>query len=265
MSGPCPTSDEWTRRVDGEVTANRADWLDRHASECAACRGAVESLRRLTGDIAAPLVDAPPPGSVERVMRNLDSAAPEPPRRRAAWWAAGGFAAAAAAAAIVFAVAARGGADGDRGEFTARGGGAGDRRVGATAGVTVYAGGGPIDPPVAVGARTRFGASYRNLADTPAYAMVFAVDAAGEVHWIYPAYLDPNTDPTSIELPPSRAEQRLPDQVELADPAAGPLRLITIVSPAPIHVSEIERSTDDLPARFPDADVREQTGIRMRR
>jgi hypothetical protein len=95
--------------------------------------------------------------------------------------------------------------------------------------------------------------------------MVFAVDAAGEVHWIYPAYLDPNTDPTSIELPPSRAEQRLPDQVELADPAAGPLRLITIVSPAPIHVSEIERSTDDLPARFPDADVREQTGIRMRR
>jgi hypothetical protein len=111
-----------------------------------------------------------------------------------------------------------------------------------------------------------YAVSYRNLGATgSAYVMVFAVDAAQAVHWIQPAWLDATQDPASVELAHAPAESALPSATVLEAPAPGPLRVITLVSPTPLRVSQIEplRGPDlelaRLRARFPDVEAAEIT------
>jgi len=245
----CPSRAEWLRHVDGEVTANRAAELVAHGQTCAACRGELDALDTLVRDLRAPA--APPsPWMVARVMARLDEPVAAAPRRR---WP---FAAALAAAAIaVLAVLAWPGSPDD---MPARGGGGGG--IERTAGVELYALGGELHPltdRAVVASDTAYVGSYRNIGATPAYALVFAIDAARELHWLYPAFTDPATDPPAVRLGPAHAPTLLPESVVLDHPAPGPLTFVVVIADHPLHVSDVERIPPDartvpaLRARWP--------------
>jgi len=72
------------------------------------------------------------------------------------------------------------------------------------------------------------------------YLALFAVDADGAVHWIFPAYLDAASNPLSLALAPSPKGHLLEDAVEPEAPAVGRLRVVSVVSRAPLSVREIE-------------------------
>jgi hypothetical protein len=84
-------------------------------------------------------------------------------------------------------------------------------------------------------------ARYVNQSTRPAYLALFALDAAGAVHWIFPAYLDPASNPSSIPLAASQTSRLLEDSVEPEAPAPGRLRVVAVVSEQPLAVKEIER------------------------
>ncbi len=93
------------------------------------------------------------------------------------------------------------------------------------------------------------------------YLAVFVVDAARAVHWIYPAYVDEATNPTSIELEPNSEPRVLAEIVEPDRPASGPLRVVSVTSREPLSVKAVESrlldgaaSASDL---FPEGQVQE--------
>jgi len=250
----CPSRDEWLRRHDGEVTANRLVELDAHADACSRCRQEIASL-----DDVVRVLKSPMPGVaadiVTRVMMRLDDA-PAPTRRR--WPLLVGVAAAAAAAIVLFvALPAR-----ESSDFQARGSVARDLRK--QTGIEVYALGSELRP-LADGSRvtpeTAYVASYRNLRDVPAHALVFAIDAEGEVHWLYPAYTDAADDPAAVALTSTQAPVLFTDSVVLESVARGELTLVTMIGERAMRVSDIEslprdaRTVDGIRARWPDAVV----------
>jgi hypothetical protein len=104
----------------------------------------------------------------------------------------------------------------------------------------------PLREGALLSAETAITATYRNLEEKrPIYLLVFCVDAAGEIHWLYPAYTERNSDPEAIKLPFSPAETALPDSVVLENPALGKMRVFSIITPHPLHVSAIESLKGD--------------------
>lgn len=110
--------------------------------------------------------------------------------------------------------------------------------------------------------------AYTNVGPAPARALaVFAVDARGEVFFLYPAHTDPTRTPSSIAIE-SGVQKELPDAVRHAY-APGPLRLVSLFTLAPVSVDEIERFVvdaalrpGDAPARFPGG-VLDVTDVRV--
>jgi hypothetical protein len=89
---------------------------------------------------------------------------------------------------------------------------------------------------------TAYSVAYRNLgAGGAAFAMTFAVDAAGEVHWIAPMWFDEHTDPASEPMPHAERESPPVTGTALDRPALGIMRVVTMMTPSPLHVSEVER------------------------
>ncbi len=254
----CPSRDEWLRRFDGEVTANRLVELDAHADHCTSCRREVTTLDDLARALRAPAPGVPA-DMVTRVMARLDDP-PAPARHR--WSLLIGGLVAAAALAVFIAVD----RSGERSDFTARG--HVTRDLGRQTGIELYALGGELRP-LGEGSRvardTAYVASYRNLREDDAHALVFAIDSAREVHWLYPAYSDPATDPASVALAAARSPVLFTETVVLDDVALGPLAIVTVISEQALHVSAIEqlprdaRTADVLRARWPDAVVRVTT------
>lgn len=281
----CPDRDELARYRERELPERRADDVREHVAGCPACTRALAQLEQRLADLAAPIAASDPRAeraAVLRVMAHLDDAARPTPRHARAWLGAGGFALAAACAAIW--IAARhpaspsAGADGDG--FTARGAGplpttfATARDIERAAGISLFA----LAAPGASGTRaladgalvhadTAYVAGYRDLAAPPSalYALVFAVDSAGDVHWLYPAFTDATTDPLAAALAPT-AERDLrlfPDSVVLDAVPTGALRVVSVIAAEPLHVSAIERLHGDslaLPAlrrRFAAASIAE--------
>ncbi|MGE0870743.1 MAG: anti-sigma factor [Kofleriaceae bacterium] len=264
MSSSCVEPGELGRYLDGELTANRSNAVRAHVATCAACGRAIESERQLIADLAAP-VPQRTDELVRRVMTKLDAPATPAPRRAAPRFVWAG--ALAAAAMLTVFVATR---STNREQFTARGPSVTAdvrqelaRHVGVTAFVSQ-----PAKRQLADGDRVADNAafmfSFRNLYSTArVYFIAFAVDAKDDVHWFYPAYVDATTDPLAIELARADAETLLPEAIELEDVAPGPLRVITIASPIPLRVSQIERlpapelTRNALEARWRDAVIRE--------
>jgi hypothetical protein len=95
-----------------------------------------------------------------------------------------------------------------------------------------------------------------------AHLLCFAVDAEGEVHWLYPAFEDAASDPPSVVLPPGRATTAMDTEAVLEGLAPGPLHVHALVSARSLHVSDVERLPPGertgaaLAARFSDADLR---------
>jgi hypothetical protein len=99
-----------------------------------------------------------------------------------------------------------------------------------------------------LGPSDAFAVRYLNPTSQPRYLMAFAVDAAGDVHWLFPEYLDETTDPQSIPLPLTEREQLLPQVIEPDDPAPGPMQVVTMTSQEPVTVKQVEAALRDAPA-----------------
>lgn len=268
MSKPCPNEADLLAFADADLPPEKLRQLEKHLETCGACASQVMALSELVEDIAAPIA-APPFDAAEHaanVMKRLD--APSKPLRRApvaAW--AGTLAAVAAAAVVALALgrgAAGGGADG---HFAARGGSA-ESALGRDVGVQVYAAGSSLRPLASGGqisADTTFAVGVRNLGHRPAYALLFAIDARQTVHWLAPEFNDPGSDPEVLQIVPVADERLLATQVRFDDLAQGPLRIVTLLSSTPSHVSEVEAlspaelSSAALTQRFPRAEAREVT------
>jgi len=254
MNTTCPSHQEWLSLIDGEATENRAAELRTHASDCSRCAHELEKQRHLIRDLAAPVpVSA---DAVATVMRRLGNA--KSPARRFGWrgWTLAGGALAVAAAAAFLVVTAAGTHEGT---FSARG-----HRVPWTqkVGAEVWAidhSPRKLEAGSALSPATAIVASYHNVDVAAAYLLVFAIDARGEIHWAYPGFEDPKTDPAAVRLEPLQMKKVLRDSVMLDDLPVGPVELVTFISREPLHVSHIEslpapeRSAANLRARFPAA------------
>jgi len=237
MTMPCPEPLELTRLLDGELTENRAALLRAHAA-----------------------------GAMAAVMGRLDDAdaqaATEAARAPRRWGGARAWAGVAAAAAVVLVATATLRGE-PAGAFAARGAAvAWPSKVG----VELWSlqgqprrlsPGDPLAPGVPVVA------SYSNVDPAPAFLLAFALDPEGEVHWLYPGYADARQDPASLRLEGSVVQRALAESVVLQEVPAGPLRLITVVSRTPLHVSAIEgaspaeRDPAALRRRWPEARIDE--------
>lgn len=256
MTTPCPGHDELLELLDGEVTENRARELREHLAACPACGEEWRAQEALIARLAAPVPGAPSEAAVQAVMRRI-SAEPSVPHQRSRRLLPVGALALAAAAGLAIVTLVRPPSP----DFLARGGKPASwaKKVG----VEIWSIGSPPRPlaaGMAVSPATAYVARYRNLTGAPAYLLAFGVDAAGVVHWLYPAFLDPGTDPPSLALQPGTSVPLL-ESVVLEDVAPGPLDMVTILSPAPLSVSRVERlqpaerEPAALRARFPGARV----------
>jgi hypothetical protein len=271
MTPPCPDPRELAAWLDREVVERRAGWIRAHVATCSICTARTASIEGLISDLRAPAGRPPSPAAVRAVLAQLDAA---PPRRARAWtWLAGASAAVAIAATALVVWRAPGGRD-DAG-FQSRGGdGAG--ALARTVGATLYAlpprdpmspargVAAPLSPGAGVRGDTAFALGYRNLVrDRAVWLMSFAIDAAGDVHWLYPGYTTRGADPPAVELATSDREQMMQDSVVLERPAAGELRVVVMISPVALRVSAIEAlhrpelARGALQQRFPDAAITE--------
>ncbi len=261
-----PSTAEWMRFLDGEVTANRAAQMHDHADGCADCEREMLRLRTTIEQIERPIAMAGP-GAVEEIMQRIGALPdrPEEPVRRISnrtllMWAGGGALAAAAALAFVAIAPSK-----REGVFSARGGAAalGDAaELERNVGFSFFAGSaGEIAQGAKISSRAELTARYRNLLDVPVYALVFAIDAAGEVHWLYPAFVDPETVPVAERLTSNEREGRFGDGVVLDAPASGPMSLIALISREPMTVAAIEslsieqRTPAAIAARWSDSSL----------
>jgi hypothetical protein len=89
------------------------------------------------------------------------------------------------------------------------------------------------------------------------------------VHWISPAFLREGDDPLSTSIAPNADLRLLATTAVLEDIPAGPLRIVSVVTSKPAHVSDIEAlegselSEAQIRAQLPGAQVR-QTFVEVR-
>jgi anti-sigma factor RsiW len=258
-----PTETELLRFIDHDLSPEQLERIEDHLRQCSACAKEVASLRTLRDDVAAPVAGPPldVAAHVAVVMSRLDTPLPaERPLRRKLF--AGALAIAAAASLVI----ALGTSQPDSG-FTARG-----RRAAPSlereVGLELYAQERaraltPLPNGSHVGSHTALTAGLRNAGSSPAYLLLFAIDAKNAVHWIAPAYTMAGTDPVSLSIAPSSVERPLPTAATFDDLATGSLRVVAVLTREPRRVSEVETlppaelSLERLRQRFTHGDVRE--------
>ncbi len=256
----CPAHEELVELVDGELTENRASRVRVHVDGCDRCRREVAAYHQLVSDLSAPV--AARAGAEGRLLARLEVGTRAPAAPRVRWPALAGILGALALAGSLVVVL-RPGGDADQ-ELTARGG-ASVHSLARDVDVSLYAsraGLQPLRDGAAVSPTTPYAVSYRNLGE-PAFALVFAVDAAGEIHWISPAYLAADSDPASLPLGRTAHDVVLPKATVFDTPAAGSLRVFVVITRHPLRVSDVEHlgavDRAALTRRWPEADVRTLT------
>lgn len=253
----CLTENDLLAWLDGGVSSNEVESFERHLQSCPSCRDARREAVLLADDLSATpnvdVSDAALDRHVARVMARLEDhpgSVSGPSRIRPAWFGrtlamASGVIAIAAAVALLWrplspnaTQSATGAGDG----FVARGGTEAPS-LKRDVGIRMLHGGARLERLAAgesIFHDSPLSASFVNLYPAPVYLLTFGVDAAGEVHWLYPAYLDKAVDPASVELPRTQVEAPLSTSVILDHPAQGALRLVSIVSQTPLHVSDVD-------------------------
>jgi anti-sigma factor RsiW len=245
---PCPPEVELVRFVDADLSEESAERITEHLATCPTCSREVRELRALLDGLAEPpVIELDVKGHVSDVMRRLEQppAAEERPRLLAR--VAGFTALAASLALVVHWVDWSPGSN--AGSWQARGG-VHEESLARNVMVKVYA----LAPSLAalrpgdvIAPQTPLTAGLRNLGHRSAFLLLFAVDSQNAVHWITPRYDRADDDPVATEVPQHTEEQPLATSVVFDDLAKGPLRIVTLLSPAPLHVSQVERlSTADL-------------------
>ncbi|HZN93514.1 MAG TPA: hypothetical protein VFB81_12455, partial [Myxococcales bacterium] len=99
-----------------------------------------------------------------------------------------------------------------------------------------------------------------NRSHQEARFLLFGVDAEGSVHWFYPAYLAPGTDPTSPVLAAVPEVVSLGEGVTPDHPAAGAFQVVAVFAPEELRVQRVEQllaegSLDALRQKYPGAEI----------
>ncbi|WP_257455159.1 DUF4384 domain-containing protein [Archangium lipolyticum] len=246
MTSPCPPSEQWDLLADRQLGEDEAQALREHARTCDRCGNALKDSEALIARIAAPFGGTAGEASVAEVMRRVrmrEAPRARPPRPR--WAQAGLVLGALAASLLLVLVAPRMLAGDESADWTPRGAGS-PSALSQRVGIRFHRATNP-PTPLDAGARlpltTPLVVAYRNIESArPVYLLAFAVDASGEVHWLYPGHLSETSDEPAPRLETTGPQERMmPEAVQLEAPAAGPLQLVSIVSPEPLRVSSVER------------------------
>ena len=241
------TEEQLFALVDGGVPPNQEGALRSHVSGCSECRRSLEELRELVGDLSTPGA-SDEEAHVQRVMDRLaeprEHARSSTPRTTFRWRAVlgGGMSALAVAAAAALLVHRQEALRVDDSSFAARGS-KDEATLERNVGVRVFTGRDAlvrVTDGARVASNAPFSAAYTNAHPRPAYLLLFAVDSANTVHWLYPAYTDAHQNPASVALERTDREKVLATSVVLDSPAIGALRFVSMVTESPLTVSDIE-------------------------
>jgi hypothetical protein len=295
----CPSEADLIGYVDRALTPEQLDAMAQHLRGCSPCAEQHAQLQQLASDLAAPL---PSTGlhveqHVAAVMGRLDEAQVVPGRPRRLWvWGAVALIAAAAAVLLALAPWAETAAS-LRAEQHAR------RPSVSLQLYTEAAPRRTLSAGHSVTQSEALTVSVHNRGAAPAYLLLFALDVQHRRHWLSPhleeggdaavtaepGLLDQALVPRgaasardqeklgklvpalrrmtkrATALAPSADAQLLAPALPLAGVAAGPLRVIALITPDPHHVAEVEllRGADlelgSLQRFFPSALVVETT------
>lgn len=261
---PCLSPDGLARFVDADLAPESAQRVNQHVSRCQTCSEQVRDLRSLVAAIGATQVnDLDVTAHVRAVMHQIEQPMSQARRPRAMARIAAITAIAVAFAVVAHVVVSRD--DATPGRWQARGSSKGES-LSRDIGVQVYTVDEslrPLHPGDFVAPDAALTAGLRNLGHMTAHVLLFAVDSHNAVHWITPRYTQAGQDPAATELVSSPSERVLPTSVVFDDLAPGPVRIVTIISPAIVRVSRVESLTApelgsaSLAQRFIGAEVRE--------
>ncbi|HET7542632.1 MAG TPA: hypothetical protein VFK05_22330 [Polyangiaceae bacterium] len=227
--------------LEDEVTPSERAAIEAELRESASARRTLEQLRNLKELLAAPAPNLENMDLAARVrvaVRKEQKAPPPPPRaRRLAAFLLGGLAACIGCA-LFFSHR-----QPEFSEFRAKGDDSPLLEGRRWAGIQVHRLGerDNVEPLGATLSRNDgLLFSYTNLGQKPFdYLMIFGADAAGEVHWFYPAYESTAQNPVSIAIAHGRANAPLGELVQ-QDLAEGPLVLYALFTKQPLSVLEVE-------------------------
>lgn len=251
--------------VEGAASKKDSQRWEQHIDGCERCKKALETMQKSLLAIGEeePLdVKA----HADTVMASLGR---KPASRSSNVWPIAASGLALAAALLIGIGIGRGTKPNDDGEFTARGGGAP-----SASGPSVN-----LKRDVAVDimksedggftrllewdmatTKTVFAAEGRNLGTKNACVMVFVVDARRDIHWVYPAYTQPDSDPYSVQMEPTQDFKSLGPSVFFDDIAPGRATVVTMYTKEPMPVSVVEKAKGITPEAlhraFPDAEIR---------
>jgi anti-sigma factor RsiW len=269
----CPRTESIARLIAEDLPVAEARALERHLEGCPACSGHRAAALSLVGSIGSRPGVEDGEAFVRETLARLD----RPPTRSARWRIL-------AAAAVVLVALPLGylglrlGSAPDRpGTFTARG----QRPVTGSARLRRQVG---VEPLLVRGLDRRLledgvrlrpadalAFRYSNLSGRTLRLMAFAVDASGEVHWFYPAYLDAGTDPAAVPIEARARGKLLAEVVQPQGVVAGRLRVVTLVMELSraMTVKQVERllsgrdASASLSPLFPAAIVADEWTVRM--
>jgi hypothetical protein len=265
----CPPADTLLLDELGELPVNRREAVRAHVDGCRRCLAERTALQTMMEDLrpsrtAASAADDGPLFNA-RVQAAARSVAQEPraiPRRGRARMAFSTAALAAAIVAAVWVVPRRGAHVRPKvldetsnettrpiaGTLAPRGGPSTGERLSAE---ILLVRDGRLLPLAGRAMRKSDALAVRvtNLSGSDMHVMAFAWDAAGDVHWLYPAYVDERTNPRSVPIAAGSKPRLLGDVVQPDAPHAGPLRLVTLFAVGPLTVKDVEARLAQTPAR----------------
>jgi len=251
----CPTPEALAALLDGELTKNQADTVREHAQGCASCRAQEAHFQKLTSALSRLELPADE-AFVQSVAAKLHR-----PRRRSPLLAPA-LALAAALIATVWVTRSPPAPSGltPRGIATPAGPG---RHLGFEA--FVHPGSRaqarrPLREGDALSPGDGLSFLLYNRSHQESRFLLFAVDSEGTVHWFYPAYLAPGTDPTSPVLGAAPEVVSLGEGVTPDHPAAGAFQVVAVFAPEELRVQRVEQllsegSLDALRRQYPDAEI----------
>lgn len=263
MSRPaCPSDEAFAALLDGELTHNQALAVREHAQGCAACRAREAHLSRVASALSR--LELPADEAFVASVSARLQARPERARRTV-------LPALAAAAALVVVVATQAPR---LAETTSRRTSSPPVARGATSpspgrhlGFEAFVHPGsraqarrPLREGEALAPGDGLSFLLYNRSQREARFLLFAVDAERTVHWFYPAYLAPGTDPTSPVLAAAPEVVSLGEGVTPDRPAAGAFQVVAVFAPEELRVQQVEQilaegSLEALRRRYPAAEV----------
>lgn len=254
----CPTPETMVAMLDGELTRNQAEALHEHAKGCTSCRAREGYLSRLISILAHLELPAD-----EAFVQSVAARLNEPrPRLR---FAATAMLAAAAALAVSIWIARP--APSPRPDFTPRGVAAPAAGTGRHMGFEAFVHPGsraqarrPLHEGDALAPGDGLSFLIYNRNHQEGRFLLFGVDAERTVHWFYPAYLAPGTDPTSPVLAAEPEVVSLSEGVTPDHPAAGDFQVVAVFAPEELRVQRVEQllsegSLDALRQQYPGAEI----------